>query len=810
MSMRSKYQQYTEEVESFSKDTVPPSIRERNQWVTWGNDSPEKRPTQPLSQDIPAKTNAPDTWGSFEDALTHSNAGSGGRGLGFVLTESDPYLAFDIDCRDHPKRSLPDWLPSPDELGCSSWVYRTPSCQGWRIVVKVEDEEVMPDWWDESGAGQDVKDEVDGLKREIAPFFRKQYITVTDDLLSDDYRIPGEVASEDLDKWLRDAYERFTGDPAPIETHTTDSLKEPSEADSAAPQQVPRVDIYDVLSRSDYPVGERVSHPYHGSDTESNFRVDSDNNGETWRCERHKVTGHAGHLLGIDVGAISCEDAGRSLSEREWAMIYEQARKQGYDVPDPRTDDNGGGGAISSPPPGDCGGGSGADDSDENEGWEKYHQAVNEKNVQAGYQIATDLVLDEFDALTDRDSGRLYVYNDSEGIYSSYGEDLLKKALMESSRMGQAYNSGRAREILNRVEIKTKVPTEELGGSSTSLVVRNGTLDWGVEPGGQPVLKDHNPDYNALSALPVEYDPDADCPKWREFVGSVVENDMVDTVQEYIGYCLLTNEMPYHRAMMLVGDGANGKSQFLEVVRRLLGDENHTAHSLQDVSSNPNARARLFRSLANIHGDLSPASLGADSQFKVLTGEGSVSAERKYESAFDFRPTTKHIYAANEVPDVHSDDDAFFRRWLLVEFPHTFRGDDVVPQIGSKIFEQESSGILNWALEGRERLLAQEGFSNDESPDQTRNSWMEQGDSVSQFVSKRLVVTGKDEDRISSQALHERYRKFVEEEMSGGQAVSQQKLTQEVKKKLPAPDYDSHRINGRKARGFKGLSVNED
>lgn len=774
--------------EQFSKESLPQSIQRLDQWVTWGNMETVKRPTQPTAATRGASSTDPTTWGTLDEALEHVDPGIGGRGLGFVLTEDDPYLAFDVDCPDYPDGSLPDWLPPLGDLGCGSWVYRTPSGAGWRIVVKTPDgEDVVPGWW------TDLSDEYEGKTREVALTFAGKYMTVTDEV-REGHTAPETIDSEDLEEWLREAYIAFTGNPPQVGNPSAKGDEVATQGTAVSAEHVTDLSVYDVISPAEFPKGEQTTHPFHGSSTERNFFVDADSDGETWRCWRHGVTGHAGHLLGMDVGVISCEDVDRNLSSKEWAEIYEGARGTGYDIPDPRRDNDKG----QSPHSGD---------SPDTPRWSSYAEIASQNSVTAANFNAVSLVLEEFNVRTDRDSGKMYVYDAESGIYSPYGQDMLEEALMDESRMGDQYNRSRASEILHQVRNQTKVPTESLGGSPSELVVANGTLDWGDTPSGFPRLRDHSPKDDALSALPVEFDPDAECSRWREFVADVVEQDMEDIVQEYVGYCLLTNDLPFHKALMLVGDGANGKSQFLGVVKRLLGEENHTAHSLQEVSESSFARAQLFRSLANIHGDLSPVALGQNSMFKTLVGGDTVTAERKYETPFQFNPTAKHLYAANQVPEVQTDDDAFFRRWLLVEFPNTFSDEDRVANIGEKIFQEEASGVLNWALEGRRRLLSQGGFTNDGTPEENRRRWQQWGGPVDQFIKDCLVVTGEDEDRIRSIDLHQYFTKYRNEEMDGGDPVNQRQLTEEMKSSLTGVSHGSFRFNGDKFRGFKGLNI---
>lgn len=305
--------------------TLPPSITEYNQWVTYGNGRREKAPTQPVSDDRHASTSNPETWGTLDEALAHVE--SDNRGLGFVLTEKDPYLMFDVDCPDYSDGSLPDWLPSLEGFGCPVWVYRTPSGAGFRIVLKLDSPDAIPQSW------TNLSDEYDGQTREVAMFYSGKYMTVTGDLLPG-YRIPSVVDPADLHLWLQEARASFPAADVTVDTSSDSPTHSgQSDASGAARTGTQFPGVYDVISEVENRPGERTEHPFHGSDTGANFRVDTDNGNETWRCWRHGVTGHAGHLLGMDVGVLSCADVG-SVATEEWAAVYEAARFYGYDIPE--------------------------------------------------------------------------------------------------------------------------------------------------------------------------------------------------------------------------------------------------------------------------------------------------------------------------------------------------------------------------------------------------------------------------------------------------------------------------------------------
>ncbi len=97
----------------------------------------------------------------------------------------------------------------------------------------------------------------------------------------------------------------------------------------------------------------------------------------------------------------------------------------------------------------------------------------------------------------------------------------------------------------------------------------------------------------------------------------------------------------------------------------LLGPENTTSIELQTLANEEKAVADFYGALANIEDDLSARKLGAClGMFKKLVGGDRVRTRRLYEDGSEFDATGKHLYTANEVPDVNvpDDDEAFWRR----------------------------------------------------------------------------------------------------------------------------------------------------
>lgn len=98
-------------------------------------------------------------------------------------------------------------------------------------------------------------------------------------------------------------------------------------------------------------------------------------------------------------------------------------------------------------------------------------------------------------------------------------------------------------------------------------------------------MKDHAPEHCFRESLPVEYDADATCPRFRRFIQEMVDEDDISKIQEFVGYTVFHPwEMRYQKALMIVGPTAAGKSTFLDVLTAILGETNVSHLSLQQLT----------------------------------------------------------------------------------------------------------------------------------------------------------------------------------------------------------------------------------
>lgn len=312
-------------------------------------------------------------------------------------------------------------------------------------------------------------------------------------------------------------------------------------------------------------------------------------------------------------------------------------------------------------------------------------------------------------------SGLLYRYH--HGVYRPDGRGHIKqccKQLLESWKSTKSWSTYRVDQVYEY--ICTDAPRLWDRPPLNVLNVKNGLLD--LETGE---LHPHTPDHTSSIQLPVEYDPEADCPTWHKFVEEVFPEDCSQLPWELLAW-LMTPDTSIQKAVLLLGEGRNGKSTFLAAVKAFLGRENVTGLSLHKLETDRFAAARLVGKLANICPDLPSCHLVSTSTFKALTGGDPVHAERKFRESFEFEPFARLVFSANHPPQGADSSGAFFRRWLVVPFERTFIGQDEIPRnvLDAQLADsKELSGVLNMALIALHRIRAQ-GITESES---MREAW---------------------------------------------------------------------------------------
>lgn len=234
----------------------------------------------------------------------------------------------------------------------------------------------------------------------------------------------------------------------------------------------------------------------------------------------------------------------------------------------------------------------------------------------------------------------------------------------------------------------------------------NGTLD--LQTG---LLVQHNPMDYFRYVLPYDYDADADCPLFKKYLQEVVpEKEERMVIAEYIGY-LFTN-LKLEKVMFLYGQGLNGKSVLVDIIEALIGSDNISHESISDMcgENGSNSRSNLVGKILNTCSDVSAKAFQGD-VFKRLASGEPISFKILYQDVNTSTDYAKQLFCLNELPKTTDTSNGYFRRFLIAPFPVQIPKAKINPCLAKDIIATELPGIMNWVLEGRERLLKQNAFT---------------------------------------------------------------------------------------------------
>lgn len=387
------------------------------------------------------------------------------------------------------------------------------------------------------------------------------------------------------------------------------------------------------------------------------------------------------------------------------------------------------------------------------------------------------------------------------GVYIPKGEEVIK-VQCEAKVDDAALTSHTVNEVLGHVIRRTACKRTTFNTDPNTLNLNNGLLNIKTRE-----LRPHSPYFLSTTRIPITYDPEAKCPAIDRFLSEVLKPEHVPLIYEFAGYSTLP-EYSMQQAFMFTGWGSNGKSTCLLLLSRFLGQENCSSISLQRLEESDFAASFLEGKLLNVVADVSPERIRSDrAMFKRLTGGDLITTEKKFQDPFTFSNYAKLLFSAQIPPKTSDDSYAFWRRWVMVNFPFEFRGDQVDKYLIDKLTTpQELSGFLNLALDGLDRIQVNGKFSYDISPEQVERQWTLATEPVKAFAQEHCELGSNYE--VSRTDLYKAYQRFCFDnniQLMGESAFGR------ALRFVPGLSLRDvkHRVGGEERRHYSGIRLNE-
>lgn len=440
-------------------------------------------------------------------------------------------------------------------------------------------------------------------------------------------------------------------------------------------------------------------------------------------------------------------------------------------------------------------------------------------------------IMDDYEFLWVRELEKLYVYKNN--YWKPQGIRIVEEEC--NKRLRDEHRATRSREVKEIIKTETSISRYDFTPPNYKINFQNGVYNLQEEE-----LEDHKKEDYFTQKIPWDYDPDAVCPAIHDFLDEITHTEEdKETLIEAAGYCMLPN-IPISKAFILVGEGSNGKTQFLNILKEMIGKENYKEEDLQQLEDTRFGTQSLYQKLALFSDDLPSKALQSANTFKSLVGGGEVRAEYKGGAHFQFENYATPVFACNDIPHSQDDSDGFYRRWMIVNFPYKFKNNPADNNEYEKekkpenelereiLDEDEIKGFINDAVIHLEMVLDQGQFTHDLDVEELRKLWNAYSDPVNEFIEKYVEqgltkneaerkasdnesLTSYDFDYIVKDDLHDLICKYCNARNT--RPPTKQDLTQRLQQKqLFFTNTRSVRPSddGEQVQIYRGLTFSED
>lgn len=382
-----------------------------------------------------------------------------------------------------------------------------------------------------------------------------------------------------------------------------------------------------------------------------------------------------------------------------------------------------------------------------------------------------------------RINGNLHIYD--KGVYVS-GKTAIMSKMIEYIPV---LKSTQRKEVLDYLELI--VEDADIKDTSNYIAFKNGIYDITTDE-----LLPFTPEIVVTNKINHNYNPDARSELLETTLNKISCGDegIKALLEEMAGYCLYRrNEL--RKAFILIGDKKNGKSTYLDMVTRMLGDENISALDLADLGTQFRT-AEIVGKLANIGDDIGDEFIKNPAVFKKVVSGDRVTVERKGVDPFYFSNYAKLLFSANDIPRIKDKSGAVLDRLIIIPFNATFdkNAPGFDPFIKYKLRKPDViEAFIQLALDGLCRVLTNQEFTTNDAIDKELEEYELNNNPVLLFFKEHKVL-----DQTSSGAYRD-YRMFCVE--NNYNPMSQIEFSKTVRKTFNCR-VEERKIDGKRVRVF--------
>ncbi|WEL23210.1 DNA primase family protein [Candidatus Nanohalovita haloferacivicina] len=398
-----------------------------------------------------------------------------------------------------------------------------------------------------------------------------------------------------------------------------------------------------------------------------------------------------------------------------------------------------------------------------------------------------------------------YKYDQETRRWEEVDFELIKK--QANKEMGKDYTNHFLRQFKQSFKDHHKYTEfKEMGLDRKKILLKDGNiLDLETKE-----TRPANKEDLALNSINAVYNPDAEPDRIKEFIEKTIDTEEgVKVIQEFLGYCLTWPSDKFEKALLILGYTDTGKSTLLKTIEQLFEGSNTTSMSFPQLGMDRAFHIDKLRdSLVNFDMDMDDKEIRRKSRVKKAISKEPLHADPKGEKGYEFQPKTNFMIASNNAPDDSSATDAYYNRFKTVMATTRIDPEDKERNLVEKLTtEKNMSWLLNWAIEGLERLEEQNRFSKEMTEYEIKKAWDKFGTSTQRFISDQIRVKTEDAKNIRTSDVYEAYELWCEKKLETpvprNQFVSQAASHPDMRKEKAMVE------NGGRAMCFMNIEVKD-
>ena len=332
------------------------------------------------------------------------------------------------------------------------------------------------------------------------------------------------------------------------------------------------------------------------------------------------------------------------------------------------------------------------------------------------------------------------------------------------------------------IEVK-RIREEQINVNPYLLGLENGVYDLELNH-----FRGYRPEDYIINKCTVGYDEEATCSLWEDFIYDACGNlqDRYDYLQMLSGY-LLTGENPQQHIYLFLGNGRNGKSTYVSAIAEILGNY-ATTMAMKSILKRHDSglnddllhlRGKRLVTVAELESNVTLDS----GRIKAITGGDHIAGRRLYGNSWEeLKIPAKIILLMNDLPIITDTSDGFWSRIKIIPFdyrvPLHLRNTNLLKQLRT-----EYPGVLNWMIQGYEKLMLQGGVMTDTNRMiELHSNYRSRFDPFIGFLETEYAL-GQEGDLIRTSVVRDHFNAWMRHRNKTHGDIGAKKLKDELERK---------------------------